>query len=75
MCSECGHYKCTPGCPNYEPEIVEYCGKCHKAIYAGTTYIEGYVGYICEECIEDMTKEELIKLLGFDIKTARVEEY
>ena len=75
MCRECGHYRCTPGCPNYEPEVFDYCEKCKGAIYAGKTYLSGLDGYYCEECIEDMTKEELIELLGFEMKEARVEEY
>ena len=75
MCKECGHYKCTGGCPNYEPVIFDICEECKKPIYEGETYLNGINGYYCKECIEDMTKEELIKLLGFELKEARVEEY
>lgn len=75
MCKECGHYECTGGCPNYEPVIFDICEECKKPIYEGETYLNGINGYYCKECIEDMTKAELIKLLGFEMKTARVEEY
>lgn len=75
MCKECGHYKCTGGCPNYEPKVFDYCEKCGEAIHAGDNYLNGLDGFYCEECIEDMTKEELIELLGFEMKAARVEEY
>lgn len=74
MCSICGHHTCTGGCPNYEPVIFDICEKCKKPIYEGKTYLNGINGYYCEECIEDMTKNEVIELLGARIETARVED-
>ena len=74
MCSECGHYECTGGCPNYEPKIFAVCERCGKNIYQGDEFAD--LGSIyCRACLDDMTKEEIFGLLDITIDTATIKEY
>lgn len=71
MCSVCRRIPCAAGCPNAEdPEPMYTCKGCGEGIYEGDRYYDGIDGYYCKECLEDMSVEELIELLGDEMKTA-----
>lgn len=71
MCSYCLSNPCKPGCPNAEdPEPVYECSICGEGIYEGEDFFDGPDGYICKDCLKDMTSFEVIELFGESLKTA-----
>ena len=71
MCAECGMNPCHPRCPNApEPEPVHTCNKCGYGIFEGDKFFHGPEGYICRECLDDMTAEEILEMLGESLRTA-----
>lgn len=71
MCSICMQTPCHPRCPNAPDLLPVYrCGKCSERIFEGDRYFESQEGYICEDCLNDMSSEELLELLGEDLVTA-----
>lgn len=74
MCELCAHMPCLRGCPNEYPGAgVTLCQSCGEAICAGDAYcvIDGdaYCGY----CMDEMSRAELITLLGVTMLTAEDE--
>lgn len=75
MCSLCLSTPCHPRCPNaQEPVAVYECCKCCYGILDGKRYYDSPEGYICEDCIEDMTAKEFMELIGERFSTAEKEE-
>lgn len=75
MCATCLNTPCHPRCPNApEPKPLYTCKKCKDGIYAGDKFFDGPDGYVCEDCIEDMTGEEIIKMCGMGLQTAEMED-
>lgn len=75
MCAMCGSYPCVSRCPNApEPVPVYECSKCGCGIMDGDRYYNSPEGYICEECIEDMTAKEFMELIGETFSTAEKED-
>lgn len=75
MCSICISIPCHPRCPNAsEPVPVHRCEKCGEGIFAGDRYFDSKKGYICEECIVEMTADEFMELIGETFSTAKKEE-
>lgn len=75
MCSVCMSNPCHPRCPNApEPEPVYTCDKCGYGIFAGDKFFDGPEGYICEECLDDMTTDEILEMFGEKLQTAQKEE-
>lgn len=71
MCEMCRMMPCSPRCPNApEPKPEHECSKCGYGIYAGDKYLDGPAGYVCRECLDDMTSGEILKLLGESLATA-----
>lgn len=71
MCSVCMSVPCHLRCPNApEPVPVHRCEKCGEGIFEGDKYFNGQEGYICEECLDDMTSGELLEMLGESLATA-----
>lgn len=71
MCSICGHNPCLPGCPNApEPKAVHRCSECGDGIYEGDRYLEVGGDFYCEYCLDDMSKETLLDICGYEMKTA-----
>ena len=56
------------------PPAVCVCHGCGENIVPGDHYITVDGVNYCEYCLEDMTCEKLIRLLGFDWKEAREED-
>ena len=57
------------GCPNAEtPERFVLCKKCYEEIQEGTVYYidEERDVAICEDCLVDMSAEDLCSLLGIE---------
>lgn len=71
MCSVCLRVPCHPRCPN-TPELVSVhrCGKCGEGIFEGDRYFNSQEGYICEECLDDMSSSELLELVGESLAMA-----
>ena len=63
MCAECGMNPCHPRCP-----------KCGYGILAGDKFWDSPEGKICEECVDDMSAEEILKLCGESLTEAEKEE-
>ena len=71
MCCECMSNPCHPRCPNApEPKPVYICSKCGYGIFEGDKFLDGSDGYICKECLDDMTADEILEMLGEDFRTA-----
>ena len=71
MCCVCMSNPCHPRCPNApEPKLVYICGRCGYGIFEGDKFFEGPDGYVCEECLEDMTVEQILEMLGENLRTA-----
>lgn len=75
MCAECGMNPCHPRCPNApEPVPVHECVKCGYGILVGDKFWNSPEGKICEECVDDMSAEEILKLCGESLTEAEKEE-
>ncbi len=75
MCSICMSVPCHPRCPNApEPVAVFSCCKCGDGIQAGGKYYNSPEGYMCEECIEDMTAGEFMRIIRETFSTVEKEE-
>lgn len=75
MCAECGMNQCHPRCPNApEPVPVHECVKCGYGILAGDKFWDSPEGKICEECVDDMSAKEILKLCGESLTEAEKEE-
>lgn len=71
MCSVCMRVPCHPRCPNApEPVPIYRCGKCGEGIFEGDKYYDSQKGYICEECLDDMSSGELLELVGESLASA-----
>ena len=71
MCSICLKTPCDSRCPNAsESKPIYVCDKCGYGIFQGEKFFDGPDGYICEECINDMTAKEIIEMLGENLRTA-----
>lgn len=64
MCSICLQSPCNFRCPNAaEPKAVYRCSVCGEGIYRWQKYFETVKGYICDECIEDMSATDLMEMM------------
>lgn len=71
MCNVCRQIPCHPRCPNAsEPTPVHVCKKCGYGIYTGVKYFKSEDKYICEECIDEMSAEEILELCGESLQEA-----
>ena len=57
-----------------EPEPLTTCCKCGQGICEYDRYIRTTEGNVCFYCVEEMTHEELLNLLDYEIITAGVDE-
>lgn len=75
MCSMCLSIPCHPRCPNAPESVaVHRCYKCGVGIFEGEKYLDSSKGQICEDCLDDMTVEEWLELLGESLAIAEKEE-
>lgn len=75
MCAICRSYPCLGRCPNASELIPIYeCCKCGNEIFDGEIYYNSPEGYICKNCIEDMTASEFMELIGETFSIAEREE-
>ena len=71
MCEICGQNPCHPRCPNApEPKEVHICSECLEGIYPGDRFYESCGRYVCEECLNGMTIDEIFELLGESLEEA-----
>lgn len=71
MCEVCRQLLCNSQCPNApETKPVYKCEKCGCGIYDGEQYFDSPEGYICKDCMDDMTVSEVIEIMGKSLKTA-----
>lgn len=76
MCDICRHMPCLSGCPNEEePEEITVCESCGEEICVGDRYCVIENGAYCEACIDDMSKTELMMLLGINMLTAEAGDW
>lgn len=65
MCSVCMQIPCNTRCPNApEPKAVYQCSVCGESIFRLQKYFETAEGYICDDCIGDMSAKELMEMMG-----------
>lgn len=50
------------------------CAECGYGILAGDKFWDSPEGKICEECVDDMSAEEILKLCGESLTEAEKEE-
>lgn len=71
MCCEyCMDCNCSSVCPNKDEPLYEYtCVNCKEPVYQGKEYLDTLKGYICKECISDMSSLEVLNYLDvrFDL--------
>lgn len=71
MCGMCLRSPCDTRCPNApEAKIIYTCSKCGYGIFEGEKFLDGPEGYICEECLADMTVKEILEMCGENLRTA-----
>lgn len=71
MCDMCRMTPCHPRCPNAQEPKKEYeCCICGYGLFKGDKYLYGLEGYVCKECLDDMTSGELLEMLGESLETA-----
>lgn len=76
MCSVCLQNPCDSRCPNApEPDPIYECDKCGCGIFQGEKFFDGPDGYICKKCIDEMTAEEILEMIGENFRTAEKEEW
>ena len=76
MCRICMSVPCHPRCPNApEPVPVLKCDKCGEGIFEGDRYYISAVGNVCENCLDDMTANELLMFENESLETAEKEEW
>lgn len=73
MCDICLHSPCLHGCPNETIATFGVCSVCGEGIPIGDEYADIDGDWICERCIDDMTKKELLEYLGYSIKENEAE--
>ena len=74
MCEFCHSYTHLHGCPNEpEPSAIYTCRCCGDGIVAGDEYAEIDGDYFHEDCLSDMSTNELLSLFGVMVKTAQEE--
>lgn len=71
MCAVCMQMPCHPGCPNApEPKPIYLCRKCGEGIFEGDKYFQDAKSKICEECMNEMSSDEMLDLFGERLITA-----
>lgn len=72
MCDVCLTVPCLTQCPNaVESKPVFTFFACNEPIYSGDEHLEVAINEIlCGNCVEDMTKAELVEYLGYELKEA-----
>lgn len=76
MCLECGSIPCDPRCPNATEERAIYtCTVCGSPIFEDDMYWDSQDGFICEDCLDEMSRKEILELCGEPLKKAVMEEY
>ena len=70
MCSSCEYAGAgCRTCPEYENERPAfYCVNCEAGIFTGERYAESENGYICEDCIDSLSKKSLLECFGIELK-------
>lgn len=72
-CRKIPHDNRCPNAPLPQPRCT--CSLCKEGIYDGEEYFESENGDIAHwECIEDITKREFIKWMGYKVKTMKGED-
>lgn len=75
MCELCRQYPCHPLCPNApEPKLVKECCKCDEGIYQGDEYLSTPDGFICKDCLEDLSVDEWLEIMGESLTIAESED-
>lgn len=70
MCSVCLANLCRQGCPNSPDPVSKYtCNICRNGIYEGDKYFDSSEGFICKDCLDDLTVEEIMKMCGEKLQT------
>lgn len=76
MCIECGLNPCDARCPNADEEKAIFnCVICGDSIVDGDFYWDSQDGCICEDCLDEMSRKEILELCGEPLKKAVMEEY
>lgn len=71
MCMVCRRYPCDPRCPNAaEPKARYKCERCGYGIDEGEEYYDSPEGYICRDCISNMTIFEFMEMIGESLSKA-----
>ena len=70
MCDLCKVNPCHSRCPNAEPSIFSKCKECGGDILIGDRYYNSNKGFICYECLSEMTVLELVELFGEELEIA-----
>lgn len=75
MCDICGLTPCDCRCPNATQKAVYICTKCGEPICEDDRYWDSRDGCICEDCLYEMRREEILEMCGEPLKKAVMEDY
>lgn len=71
MCEICDKVYCHPRCPNApEPESIGACECCGEPIYVGDTYAKIDGEKYHKECLEELSVDEWLELIGVKVQEA-----
>lgn len=73
MCDICGATPCDCRCPNATQKAVYICTECGEPICEDDRYWDSDDGPICERCVNEMSREEILYLCGQPLKKAEWE--
>lgn len=75
MCAICNQIPCHSRCPNApEAQPVFICTKCGEDILEGDKFFDSPAGPVCKDCMDDMTTDEVLDLLGEMYSTVEMED-
>ena len=70
MCQLCMTSPCDSRCPNADNPVPVYYCKCGEGIYEGDKYFDNGNVKICEECLDNMSAEEILALVDEKLEVA-----
>lgn len=72
MCELCLNHPCRTACPNEVIPDIGKCDACGEPITVGSRYADIFGNRVCEDCIDNMSRCELLEMCGIFMADAEV---